>query len=105
MGVLPTIEALRRAQEKGLDLIEISPNASPPVAKIMDYGRFQYVAQKKDRESRAKAHITETKTLPADYFWIALGLNAVYFILGGLFFGAMYRSARGSGRLGRLGMD
>ena len=63
LGVLPTIEALRRAQEKGLDLIEISPNASPPVAKIMDYCRFQYVAQKKDRESRAKAHITETKTL------------------------------------------
>jgi len=49
--------------------------------------------------------VTETKTLPAEYFWIALGLNAVYFILGGLFFSAMYRSARRSGRLGRLGMD
>ena len=63
LGVLPTVEALRRAQEKGLDLIEISPNASPPVAKIMDYGRFQYVAQKKEKESRAKSHITETKTM------------------------------------------
>lgn len=49
--------------------------------------------------------VAETKTLPPEYFWIALGLNAVYFILGGSFFGAMYRSARNSGRLGRLGMD
>ena len=63
LGVLPTDEALRRAQEKGLDLIEISPNATPPIAKIMDYGRFQYVLQKKERDARAKAHVTETKTL------------------------------------------
>ena len=63
LGVLPTSEALRRAQEKGLDLIEISPNATPPVAKIMDYGRFQYIAQKKGKEARAKSHITETKTI------------------------------------------
>jgi len=63
LGVLPLTEALRRAQEKGLDLIEISPNATPPIAKIMDYGRFQYVAQKKERGARAKAHVTETKTL------------------------------------------
>ena len=63
LGVLPTAEALRRAQEKGLDLIEISPNATPPIAKIMDYGRFQYVLQKKERDARAKAHVTETKTL------------------------------------------
>lgn len=63
LGVLTTAEALRRAQERGLDLIEISPNATPPVAKIMDYGRFQYVTQKKDSEARAKAHITETKTI------------------------------------------
>lgn len=63
LGVLSAAEALRRAQEKGLDLIEISPNATPPVAKIMDYGRFQYIAQKKDKEARAKSHITETKTI------------------------------------------
>lgn len=63
LGVLSLAEALRRAQEKGLDLIEISPNATPPVAKIMDYGKFQYIAQKKDRDARAKAHITETKAI------------------------------------------
>ena len=49
--------------------------------------------------------ITETGALEAGYFWIPLGLNLVYFVLGGLFFGAMYRGARNSGRLGRLGMD
>jgi translation initiation factor IF-3 len=63
LGVLSLADALRRAQEKGLDLIEISPNAVPPVAKIMDYGRFQYIAQKKDRDARAKSHITETKSM------------------------------------------
>jgi translation initiation factor IF-3 len=63
LGVMNTEDAFKQAQEKGLDLIEISPNAEPPVAKIMDYGRFQYIAQKKDREARAKAHVTETKTI------------------------------------------
>ena len=63
LGVLTITEALQKAHEKGLDLIEISPNAKPPIAKIMDYGRFQYVAQKKDRDARAKAHVTETKTI------------------------------------------
>lgn len=61
LGIISTAEALKRAQEKGLDLIEISPNAQPPIAKIMDYGRFQYVTQKKDRDAKAKAHVTETK--------------------------------------------
>lgn len=63
LGVISTKEALERAMSKGLDLIEISPNAVPPVAKIMDYGRFQYVAQKKERDARSKAHTTETKNL------------------------------------------
>jgi translation initiation factor IF-3 len=63
LGVLSKEDAIKMAQAKGLDLIEISPNATPPIAKIMDYGRFQYTAQKKDRDSRAKAHVTETKTI------------------------------------------
>ena len=63
LGIMSTADALKKAQEKGLDLIEISPNAAPPIAKIMDYGRFQYVTQKKDRDARAKAHVTETKSL------------------------------------------
>ena len=58
-----TADAIKLAMEKGLDLIEISPNAVPPVAKITDYGRFQYTAQKKDRDARAKAHVTETKNV------------------------------------------
>jgi len=49
--------------------------------------------------------VTETHTLPSEYFWIPLGLNAVYFVLGGLFFNLMYKGAQKSGRLGRLGMD
>ncbi len=63
LGVISFEEALKRAQDKGLDLIEISPNTEPPIAKIMDYGRFQYITQKKERDARAKAHVTETKTI------------------------------------------
>ncbi|RJR13230.1 translation initiation factor IF-3 [Candidatus Parcubacteria bacterium] len=62
LGVLPTSEAIQKALEAGLDLIEISPNAVPPVAKIADYGKFKYEQKKKEKEVKAKAHITETKT-------------------------------------------
>ena len=60
-GVLPIREALAKAAELGLDLIEISPNAQPPVAKITDYGKFKYEQKKKDKDIKSKAHITETK--------------------------------------------
>lgn len=60
-GILPTREALAKAQELGLDLIEISPNAEPPVCKITDYGKFKYEQKKKDKEIKSKAHVTETK--------------------------------------------
>lgn len=63
LGVLPLSEAISRAEELGLDLIEISPNAVPPVAKIMEYGKFQYEQQKKRREIKAKSHTTETKSV------------------------------------------
>lgn len=63
LGVLSLSEALAKAEELGLDLIEISPNAEPPVAKIMDYGKFQYQQSKKQKEAKARAHVTETKTL------------------------------------------
>lgn len=66
LGVLKTSEALKAAQEAGLDLIEVSPNAVPPVAKIMDYGKFQYDQQKKAREAKAKAHTTETKGIQVE---------------------------------------
>lgn len=62
-GVISLADALAKAKATGLDLIEISPNATPPVAKIMDFGKFQYLEQKKDRETKAKAHTTETKSV------------------------------------------
>lgn len=62
-GVLALSEAIEKAQELGLDLIEISPNATPPVAKVMDYGKFQYEQEKKRREIKAKSHTTETKSV------------------------------------------
>ena len=61
LGVMGTREALAKAQELGLDLIEISPNAQPPVAKITDYGKFKYEQKKKEKEVKSKAHVTETK--------------------------------------------
>ena len=61
LGVIPRTEALKHAEEANLDLIEISPKAKPPVAKIMDYGKYQYEVKKKAREVKAKSHVTETK--------------------------------------------
>jgi len=63
VGVISLQEALQRAHEAGLDLIEISPKANPPVAKIMDYGKFQYDENKKQKSSKARVLITEVKTL------------------------------------------
>ncbi len=63
IGVISLSDAIARAQEYGLDLIEISPNAVPPVAKIMEYGKFQYEQEKKRREIKAKSHTTETKSV------------------------------------------
>jgi translation initiation factor IF-3 len=61
IGILPIREALAKAQEAGLDLIEVSPNANPPVCKITDYGKFKYEQKKKDKEVKSKARVTETK--------------------------------------------
>ncbi|MFZ2253234.1 MAG: translation initiation factor IF-3 [Minisyncoccia bacterium] len=61
LGVLPTRDAQTIAEEANLDLIEISPTAQPPVAKIMDYGKYQYEIKKKAKEVKAKSHVTETK--------------------------------------------
>jgi len=56
-------EALNRAVETGLDLVEVSPNAEPPVCKILDYGKFKYEAQKKKNEARKKQKIIEVKEI------------------------------------------
>ena len=63
LGVISLQQALDAAKDAGLDLIEVSPNATPPVAKIMDFGKYQYLEQKKERESKAKSHTTETKAV------------------------------------------
>jgi translation initiation factor IF-3 len=63
VGVIETGEALRMAQEAGLDLVEISPEARPPVCKIMDYGKYKYELSQKARKSRAASKATEMKEL------------------------------------------
>ena len=61
IGVVETEEALRRAREAGLDLVEIAANASPPVCKITDYGRWKYEQSKKDRATKHKSKPVELK--------------------------------------------
>jgi translation initiation factor IF-3 len=63
LGVMPTHEALGAAQDKGLDLVEISPNSSPPVCRIMDYGKFKFEEAKKKRQQRKSAATFETKEI------------------------------------------
>ena len=62
-GPVETRFALERAQEAGLDLVEIAPNSSPPVCKILDYGKYKYQAQKKAAEARKKQKIVEVKEI------------------------------------------
>lgn len=62
-GVLTLEEALKKAAELDLDLIEISPNANPPVAKIADFGKFQYEEAKKQKQAKTKAHTVEVKNI------------------------------------------
>src|SRR5581483_8149703 len=62
-GATPIQAALEMAQSAGLDLVEIAPNSSPPVCKILDYGKFKYQAQKKAAEARKKQHVVEIKEI------------------------------------------
>ena len=63
LGVFTREQALALAQEAGLDLVEVSPGADPPVCKLMDFGRFKYAQKKRDRESRKKSHAHERKEI------------------------------------------
>jgi len=63
VGVYPTQEALKMAQEQQLDLVEISPQADPPVCKIIDYNKFLYEKKKKDKEMKANSKISEVKEI------------------------------------------
>ena len=62
-GVIPTRQALALAEEAGLDLVELSPDAKPPVCKILDYGKFKYQEQKKASEARKKQKVIEIKEI------------------------------------------
>ena len=63
IGVVTTREALAQAEDAGLDLVEISPNADPPVCKILDFGKFKYEQQKKKNEARKKQKVIEVKEI------------------------------------------
>ena len=63
LGVLETFDAIRKAEDFGLDLVEVQPNADPPVCKILDYGKFKYEAQKRANEARKKQKIIEVKEI------------------------------------------
>jgi translation initiation factor IF-3 len=63
LGVVPTYEAMRLAQERSLDLVEVAPNAIPPVCRLLDFGKYQYERQKKEREARKAQKIIEVKEI------------------------------------------
>ena len=63
IGVVTPARAMQLAEEAGLDLVEISPNAEPPVCKIMDFGKFKYEQQKREADARRKQHIIEIKEI------------------------------------------
>lgn len=61
LGIMATSEALALAQSKGYDLVEVSPNADPPVCRIMDYGKFKYEQQKRQQEAKKKQTVIQVK--------------------------------------------
>ncbi|MBX9939584.1 MAG: translation initiation factor IF-3 [Candidatus Obscuribacterales bacterium] len=67
LGIVPTREALANAREKGLDLLLVQPDANPPVAKILDYGRHKFEQEKKARESKKKQHVQDVKEIKMRY--------------------------------------
>jgi translation initiation factor IF-3 len=72
LGVMSSSEALNLAISKGLDLVEINPESKPPVCKIMDYGKFKYLAQKKKQEAKKKQKVTLLKEL---YVHLGIGIH------------------------------
>ncbi len=66
-GVIATSKALLMAEERGLDLMVVSPNQEPPVAKILDYGKYKYEVEKRAKESKKKQHTVEVKEVKVRY--------------------------------------
>jgi len=63
LGIMGALEALEKSREVGLDLVEVAPNANPPVCKIMDYGKFRYEESKKEHKSKKKQTIVVVKEI------------------------------------------
>jgi translation initiation factor IF-3 len=63
LGIVPTPEAVKQAQEAGLDLVEVAPNANPPVCKILDYGKYKFDQEKKNREAKKKQKQVKLKEI------------------------------------------
>ena len=63
LGIMPSAEALRIADEQGLDLVKISPQANPPVCKLMNYGKFRFEQSKREKEARKNQHVVEIKEI------------------------------------------
>lgn len=67
LGIMSLEEALALAEEKDLDLLEVAPNASPPVCRLVDYGKFKYLEQKKEAQAKKKRSIIEVKEIRLRY--------------------------------------
>jgi translation initiation factor IF-3 len=63
LGIMPTSQALTAAQQGGYDLVEVAPNATPPVCRIVDFGKFKYEQEKREREARKHQHATRLKEI------------------------------------------
>ena len=63
LGIMTLRDALQAAAEKDLDLVEVAPLAKPPVCRIMDYGKYRYEQNRRDREARKKQHVVEVKEI------------------------------------------
>lgn len=88
IGIISTRDALEMAREKGLDLVEVAPNAVPPVCRLMDYGRFRYEQSRKERESRKNQHVIKLKEVRVepkigDHDRETKGRQAIKFLEGG----------------------
>lgn len=70
LGVMSTFDAQRIADDKGLDLVKISPNVVPPVCKIMDYGKYCFEQNKKEKEAKKKQHVSELKEI-----WLSMTID------------------------------
>lgn len=88
LGIMPTREALKLAEEKQLDLVEIAPQAKPPVCRIMDFGKYKYEQSKREKEARKKQKIIDVKEVKMrpnieDHDFLVKAKNAARFLKDG----------------------